>query len=856
MPRVHSFHVTPALPVSLQCIRSFAFNLRWAWDHSSSDLFRRLDAELWEQTGRNPIKMLGSIAQHKLQDASIDDSFLEHLDRCCHSLDSYMGAANTWCKRMHGNVVENRPLIAYFSMEFGITECLPIYSGGLGVLAGDHLKSASDLDLPLVGVGLLYQQGYFRQFLHSDGWQQERYPDNDFYNMPVQIVRTPDGENLTISVDFPGRKVHAQVWVAQVGRIPLYLLDTNIALNSNSDVNITDQLYGGDFEMRLKQEMILGIGGFRALEAMGIKPSVCHMNEGHSAFLAMERARLVIREHGVNYSQAQEVTSAGNLFTTHTPVPAGFDLFPSDLMQKYFNTYIEELGLPFDRLMGLGRVRPNAAGEQFNVAVLALRHAHQCNGVSRLHGQVTRKMVQAGYPGFPEDEVPVSHVTNGIHTKSFIAQEMTQLFNRYLSGRWASDMSDPFSWDKIANIPDEELWRVRELLREKLIFYARDRLKSHYENRGMSEFEIRQTREILNPSILTIGFARRFATYKRATLILHEPERLIKLLNDSHRPIQLIFAGKAHPKDDGGKEYIKQIVQFAQPEDVRHRVVFLEDYDLSLARHLVQGVDVWLNTPRYLMEASGTSGMKVLPNGGLNVSVPDGWWAEGYDPLTGWCIGKGEDLLDHDYQDKVEANSLYDILEKEVVPLFYDRSTEGIPRGWISRIKNSMRMLCPVFNTDRMVAEYAERFYFPAMSRYNSLMENDLTRAKQLVEWKNRLREFWPQIKVGEVEMQAAQTNSEIKVGEEVHIAASIHLGPLNPSDVTVQAYVGLLDINHQIPMGDNLTLTWKSQDGEDHRYEGVLRCSISGMQGFSVRVLPKHPDAKLPNELALIAWE
>ncbi len=856
MPKVHSFHVTPALPEALKCIRPFAFNLRWAWDHSSSELFRRLDSDLWIETGHNPIKMLGSISQEKLLEASQDDSFLEHLDRCCHSLDSYMGAANTWYKRQHPEVSVPKPSIAYFSMEFGITECLPIYSGGLGVLAGDHLKSASDLDLPLVGVGLLYQQGYFRQFLHSDGWQQERYPDNDFYNMPVQPVLNAEGESLEISIEFPGRTVFAQVWVTQVGRIPLYLLDTNIAANQDSDTNITDQLYGGDYEMRLKQEMVLGIGGFRALEAMGIKPTVCHMNEGHSAFLALERARNVMKEHGVNYYQAQEATSAGNLFTTHTPVPAGFDLFPADMMQRYFNNYIEELGLPFDKLMGLGRVRANAAGEQFNVAVLALRHAHQCNGVSRLHGQVTRKMVQAGYPGFPEDEVPIEYVTNGVHTKSFIAPEMAQLFNRYLGGRWSSDMSDPASWEKVQSIPDEELWRVRELLREKLVFFARERLKSHYEHRGMSEFEIRQARSVLNPSILTIGFARRFATYKRATLILADMERLIKLLNDSHRPFQILFAGKAHPRDEGGKEFIRQIVQFARRDEVRGRIVFLEDYDLSLARHLVHGVDIWLNTPRYLMEASGTSGMKVLPNGGLNLSVPDGWWAEGYNSLTGWSIGKGEDLPDHEYQDKIEAAALYDLLEKEIVPLFYDRSSEGVPRAWISRIKNSIRLLCPVFNTDRMVGEYAERFYFPAMQRNHLLMENDLERTKQLVDWKNKVRGSWSEVRVGNVDMKSAAEGMDIKVGDRVQIIATIHLGGLVPSDVSVEAYFGQLDINHQIPQGDKLKLDWKSQDGDDHRYEGSLICTNSGMQGFSMRVLPYHPDAKLPNELTLITWE
>jgi glycogen phosphorylase len=855
MPTVHAFHVVPDLPKALEGLQTVAYNLRWAWNHDAIELFRRLDRDLWEQSGHNPVRMLGSIAQDRLRDAALDETFLAHLDRVLRSNETYLQATNSWFRRKQAESKEKEFRIAYFSMEFGLTECLPIYSGGLGVLAGDHLKSASDLDLPLIGIGLLYQQGYFRQYLNADGWQQQRYPENDFYNLPLHMERDAEGKPLTVCVEFPGRSVHAQVWRVQVGRIPLLLLDTNIPQNNAADQNITDQLYGGDIEMRLQQELILGIGGLRVLAAMGIKPTVCHMNEGHSAFLSLERARMLMEEQKVDFALAQEAGAAGNLFTTHTPVPAGFDVFPADLLHRYFGAYIGPLGLTFEDFLALGRVNRNDAAEQFNMAVLALHNAHQCNAVSKLHGEVTRRMVQASYPNFPEAEVPVHHVTNGIHVRSFISQDMAELFDRYIGGRWSQEISDPTLWTRVDEIPDDELWHIRERQRERLITFARQRLKKQYEQRGMSEYEIRQAREVLNPDTLTLGFARRFATYKRATLLLSDAERIFRLLNDSHRPVQLLLAGKAHPKDDGGKELIRQIVQFSRQSEARNRIVFLEDYDIDLARHLVQGVDVWLNTPRRLMEASGTSGMKVLANGGLNLSIPDGWWAEGYDPRCGWSIGKGEEYPDPDYQDKMEASALYDILEKEVVPLFYDRSVEGLPRAWISRVKNSIRQLVPVFNTHRMVSEYAERFYFPATERYHALTAKEMARARALVEWKARVRQQWSQVRVEKVETQSPSEET-LRVGKSLRVTAYVRLGDLTSKDVMVQAYHGPLDVYHQVTHGEPIPMEWKAAEGGVHRFEGEVPCTTSGLQGFAVRVLPQHPDAALPAELPLITWE
>ena len=855
MPTVHAFHVVPALPDSLNRLRELAFNIQWAWNHDTIELFRRLDRELWETSGHNPVRMLGTISQERLREIAQDDGFLAELDRARYGLENYLKAQNTWFQRNWKDKVPPETKIAYFSMEFGLTECLPVYSGGLGVLSGDHLKSSSDLGLPLVGIGLLYQQGYFRQFLNAEGWQQERYPTNDFYNMPMLPEMDANGKPLRICVEFPGRNVYAQIWKVQVGRIPLYLLDTNIADNNYEDQNITDQLYGGDTEMRVKQEMILGIGGMRALVALDIKPTICHMNEGHSAFMAFERTRMLMQENGCDYWHAREATAAGNLFTTHTPVPAGIDMFPPDLLGRYFGGYIGQLGISFDEFLNLGRYHEYNPGEKFNMAIMALSHSHHVNGVSKLHGKVTRRMVQVGFPQFPEEEVPVTSVTNGIHARSFTSREMAQLLDQYLGGRWSQDVSGGGVWDKINSIPDEDLWRVKQRRREKLVQFARERLRQQYEQRGMSEYEVRRSHEILNPEALTIGFARRFATYKRATLLLSDPERLMRILNDANRPVQIIMAGKAHPKDDGGKHLIQEIVKFARNADVRNRIVFLEDYDLALARQMVQGVDVWLNTPRRPMEASGTSGMKVLANGGLNLSIPDGWWAEVDEKGVGWFIGKGEDYADPDEQDRVESRILYDILEKEVVPLFYDRAGESLPRGWMSRVKNSMRLLCPVFNTHRMIAEYATQFYFPATERFERLTKDSLGSAKELVDWKNRVRDKWGQLRIDGVESQKS-VDDTISAGQSVHVKASVQLGELLPQDILVQAYYGPLDFNHQITTGTAVPLERTGvQDGRNV-YEGDLPTTNSGMQGFSVRVLPTHPDALMPIELPLITWE
>jgi starch phosphorylase len=851
MPKIHAYHIIPSIPERLLCLVDLAYNLRWAWDHETIELFRRLDRDLWETSGHNPVLMLGTIDQGRLTKLAKDEAFLAHMDRVYRDFTEYLKEPG-WFARACSEGQQTQ--VAYFSAEFGLTECVPIYAGGLGFLAGDHLKSASNLGIPLVGVGLLYQKGYFRQYLNVDGWQQETYPLNDFYNLPVRPVKGKDGQPVEVSFDFPGRKASARVWWVQVGRIPLYLLDTNIPSNSPQDQDITDELYGGDREMRIQQEIVLGVGGMRALKALGIRPTVCHMNEGHSAFLALERARMFMEEHGVTYKEARQATCAGNLFTTHTPVAAGFDLFDPGLMRKYFEPYAERLGVPFDHFLAFGRSNPYDPNESFNMAVLASKHSSYTNGVSRLHAKVTRRMVRRVWQDFPEHEVPVTNVTNGIHTRSWISREMAELLNRYLGPQWYEDPTATDVWDRIDQIPDEELWRTHERRKERLISYARRRLAEHLKNRGASESEVLMAGSVLNSESLTIGFARRFATYKRATLLLRDVDRIKRILSREDRPVQILFAGKAHPRDDEGKEFIRQIIHFARDEQVRRRVVFLEDYDMAMARYLVQGVDVWLNTPRRPLEASGTSGMKVLANGGLNLSILDGWWCEGYDHQTGWAIGNGEEYENHDYQDRVESNALYNILENDVIPLYYARGVDNLPHGWISKMKASMRELCPVFNTNRMVAEYTQRFYLPACQRYRRLSEDQAARAKAVVEWRHRMWQNWKQVRVLEVE--SPQTEN-VSVGSQIPVKARVQLGNILPSEVSVQLYRGQLDVNRLIQEGTevNMQLMGTLPKGI-YAFQGEIPCEQSGLCGFTVRVVPFHPDAIIPYELPLITWE
>jgi len=851
MRPIRSFIIKPALPPRLEGLRRLAYNLWWCWHMEAINLFRRLDEQLWEKTGHNPVLMLGTIDQSRLERAARDEAFLAHMERVLGEFDRYMEGRTSWCDKTRA--LPPGAIVAYFSAEFGLTDCIPNYSGGLGILAGDHLKSASDLGLPVIGVGLLYQQGYFHQYLSSDGWQQENYPLNDFYTMPLQLERSPDGTPVTVEVYYPGHRVEAQIWWAQVGRVPLLLLDTNLESNEPIDRDITDQLYGGDIEMRIRQEMVLGIGGVRALKALGFRPTVCHMNEGHSAFLALERIRLLMEEHNLSFAEAREVAVASQVFTTHTPVLAGIDLFPPYLIDKYFSSYYPTLGLSRDEFLALGRVNPADASEPFSMAVLALRLSGDANGVSKLHGQVARKMWHSLWPDIPEREVPIRSVTNGVHLLSWVSHDMAELFDRYLGPGWQDDPADEEVWRRVDEIPDSELWRTHERRRERLIAFARKRLRSQLEARGAPPTELERAWDALDPRALTIGFGRRFATYKRATLLLRNPERLDVILNNPERPVQIIYAGKAHPADHPAKELIRGIVQLTRDERFRRRIVFIEDYDMIVARYMVQGVDLWLNNPLRFYEASGTSGMKAAANGVLNISTLDGWWDEAYLPEIGWAIGRGEVYKDSAYQDEVESNALYDLLENEVIPLFYERGPDGLPRKWIARIKAAMKAICPYFNTARMVREYTQRFYLPGTARYIRLTKDGLARAQALAAWKEKLYRCWPEVQVLSVD---AEIPPDVQVGAEIGVRAHIHLGELSSEDVRVELYHGTLDSRGEIDtaMITMMECTGESEKG-DYLFTGKLICHTSGRYGYNLRVMPYHEDIGDPYRLGLVRW-
>ncbi len=864
MPSVRSFIVLPALPEPLKDIEVIARNMFWSWNPEFVELFKRVDSNLWSACGHNPVKMLGNISQAKLNELAENKGFLAQLQNAAEKLKSYLDRP-TWYEKVCSRSTE--PIIAYFSAEFGIHECLPVYAGGLGILAGDHLKSASDLGVPLVGVGLLYQKGYFRQYLNIDGWQNEKYIENDFYSMPIELVRKESGRPLTISVEYPGRCVVAQVWCVSVGRVKLYLLDTNVPSNSPADRMITSSLYGGDRELRIRQEIMLGIGGLKALSAMDITPTVCHMNEGHAAFMALERIRELRSAKNMTFDEAAEATRAGNVFTMHTSVKAGLDEFYVVLMDKYFGDYFPKLGINRERFLSLGRILPDDDSETFKMTILALRLSGYTNGVSRLHSHISRGIWGSIWPGLPLDEVPIIPITNGIHIKNWLSDEMNSLYQRYLGPNWADETMDNQLWNNVEQIPDEEFWQIHQRCKERLIVFTRNRLKAQMERRGTYHTELNRAEEILDPEALTIGFARRFAGYKRGNLLLRDPRRVLKLLTDPERPIQIIFAGKAHPNDSEGKDIIRQIVHFADQHNVRRRLIFLENYDIDMARVLLRGVDLWLNNPRRPMEASGTSGMKASVNGALNMSTLDGWWCEGYTPEGGWAIGAGQSYENDDYQDTVESQAIYDILENEVIPLFYTRSADNLPRAWIHRIKTSIKWIAPRFNTHRMVADYTRRFYNPALAKYSCLTATDCNRARDFSKWKTEIKEAWPELAVKDVVMELHNGNGneqlnpqqpQLKVGSKLSVRALVNLGKISPNDISVELYHGPVDTWGDIRQGSAVRMDYKQaaeQQGE-HWFVGSMSCKKTGQHGVAVRVLPMHDDLVNPYEMGLILWE
>jgi starch phosphorylase len=841
MKALRSFTVRPSLPPELAALEELAMNLRWSWDAQTRDLFKWVDPDAWDATVHDPVRLLGLVPRERLDALVGDAGFMRFLGEVREELRRYV-EGDRWFQARSGTPLRS---VAYFSPEFGIAEALPQYSGGLGVLAGDHLKAASDLGVPLVGIGLFYRHGYFRQSLSIDGWQQERYPDLDPHAMALTAC-----EDVHVEVDLAGRPLVARIWKAEVGRIPLYLLDTDVDANPPDLREVTDRLYGGDTEHRLQQEILLGIGGVRALDALGIDAQVFHTNEGHAGFLGLERIRQLVKDPGLAYREAIEAVRAGCLFTTHTPVPAGIDRFPRELIEHYFGGWAAEVGVTMDELMDLGHRPGEPPEERFNMAVMGLRLAGRSNAVAKLHGEVSRDMFGDLWPDVPVEEAPITSVTNGVHADTWVGPEMADLLDRHVLPGWHEAEAD--RWQRLEEARDDEVWRVREQAREGLVAFVRSRLRDQLMARGLSASDVEWTDSVLDPKALTICFARRFATYKRATLLLSQPDRLRRLLLSGHRPVQLVFAGKSHPADDSGKALIQAISAFASDPEVRHRFVFLEDYDIAVARALLQGADVWLNNPRRPQEACGTSGMKAALNGALNLSILDGWWDECFDGDNGWAISSAEHEEDLEKRDQIEAGSLFELLEHQVVPLFYERSQGPVPRRWVQRMQRSLVTLGPFVTAARMVRDYTEGLYEPTAAAADARAAEAYRSARELAAWKEKVVAAWPGVHVDLLDLPESVT----ELGTERTVEAVVSLGELGPDDVQVQLLHGPAGQGAELADVTVLPMELAGEADDGHlRYSGSFTCDTAGRYGATVRIVPTHPGLVTPLEVGLIAW-
>jgi starch phosphorylase len=830
-----------SLPPSLKGLTDLALDLRWNWNHSADILWRTVDPELWEAT-EDPWLILESISRKRLETLAGDAAFVNELHRQLAYRKAYL-SQSSWFDESHGD--DALGTVAYFSMEFGLSDALPIYSGGLGVLAGDFLKTASDLGIPLVGVGLLYQQGYFRQVLDMNGDQLAFFPYNNPTMLPVLPLQNHNGEWLRVSVELPGRTLQLRGWQAQVGRIPLYLLDSNDLLNAPGDRGITGELYGGGTEMRLQQEIVLGIGGWRLLEALHISPTICHLNEGHAAFVVLERCRRFMQLHGRSFPVSLHSTRAGNVFTTHTPVVAGFDHFPRELIRQYFSDYVESLGVSIDALLALGRAGDGDDRDFFNMAYLALRGCGRANGVSRLHGKVSRRIFSPLFPRWPRHEIPIGHVTNGVHVPSWDSAAADALWTEHCGkGSWLSTLETiEEAW---RNVDDEELWSMRNKARQPLVKSVRQRLARQQAACGVTEEGLMQCLQVLDQNVLTIGFARRFAGYKRPTLLLADPARLTRLLTDSQRPVQLIIAGKAHPRDEEGGRLVREWSDYLRQPVVRGLGVFLEDYDMGLAAELVQGVDLWLNTPRRPWEASGTSGMKVLVNGGLNLSELDGWWAEAYEPGVGWSIGDGQEHDQDPAWDAADAEELYILLEQEVTPAFYNRDERGIPTAWVARMRQSLARLTPRFSCNRMAREYTDDYYIPAAMAYRRRSTENASLSAAMEKWHISLSTHWQKVRFGQFKMQESLVGNLFQV--------EVLLGELSPEDIRVELYAEPLPgdanpVRVTMERGEML-----SGPGVGYRYHAIVSTGRPA-RDYTPRLIPYHTEASVPLEADFILW-
>ncbi len=840
--------VFPTLPKRISRLYDLAYNLWWSWTPEARTLYSDLDPALWRKVKHNPVRMLAQVDPAKLEAFADDAEYLARFDAVLADFDAYMGRKDTWFQTTYPQ--RNKTLIAYFSAEFGLHESLPIYSGGLGVLAGDHIKETSDLGLPFVGIGFLYPQGYFTQRITRDGTQEAYYDKLSFASVAATPAVGQDGKEIEVHVDLPGRRVYAKVWKLQIGRVPLYLMDTDVPGNAPGDRELSARLYGGDHELRISQEIVLGIGGLRVVRALGLEPSVFHMNDSHPVFLVLERARELVQQDGLSFDVAREVVRASTVFTTHTPVPAGNEVFGYDLIDKYFGTYWAGLSLTRDQFHDLAR-QNMPWGTVFSMTILALRFSSLHNGVSKLHGAVARRMWQFLWPGITEDDVPITHITNGVHTPTWLAPELRDLYTRYLQADWQDRRSDPATWQPVATMPDNELWTTHTARKQRLFTYMRQHLRKHRTRLGEGPNALAETETIGNPDALTIGFARRFATYKRATLLFRDRERLSRLLNNSERPVQIIFAGKAHPADQPGKDLIKDIYVLSRSPEFAGKIIFLENYDIDMARHLVSGCDLWLNNPIRPHEASGTSGMKAALNGVPNCSILDGWWAEGYTGSNGWAIGEEREYQDLETQNNADVSDLYNKLEREIVPTFFQRGADGVPHAWVQVMKEAIVSCAPRFSMTRQVEEYTNLLYIPTTERNKDFCRTGYEKARSLASWKHQVAAHWHQVAL---RVQGPH-DTQLGIGDQVAVSAELALGTLRPDDVTVELVVGHDEDWQIIETGAvELKRTGQADNGASI-YTGSIAAQTGGSLVYGVRVIPAHPDLATKYELGLIRW-
>ena len=819
--------VVPALPPALRRLPELGLNILWSWNHSMRAVFRRLDPAAWKASNHNPVVMLGRVEQAALERAAADPRYLSLYKRACEILDTYVEATP-----------HNSLLIAYFSMEYGLLDCLPIYSGGLGVLSGDHLKASSDALLPLVGVGLLYQNGFLQQKLDPDGWQQEGTPVNDFYSLPITPVTRPDGSGeLLVSIDLSGSEVFLKVWSIQVGRVKLYLLDSNIPQNlAEEHREITNQLYGGDDLKRIRQEIVLGIGGLRALKALGLNPTVYHMNEGHSAFLAIERIRVLMADQGLSFDEALYASRANNVFTTHTPVPAGIDRFDIGLVREHFTLYCQKAGIDLDSFLALGRAAGADSNEPFSMAVVAMQTASFRNAVSRLHRQVSQEMWDYLWPSLPVWEVPIAAITNGVHLTSWIYGDLATIYDQHLQPDWRVGHNDPEIWRQTADIPASELWEAHRRRKRRMVAFVRERAVASALARNAPAPVVARANELLDPAVLTIGFARRFATYKRATLVFRDLPRLKKILTNTAMPVQIVIAGKAHPKDIPGKTLIREIVQLSRDPELSGKVVFVEDYGIEVASEMVQGVDLWLNTPRRGEEACGTSGMKAGINGVLSLSILDGWFDEAAEDSGGWAIGNREPYSPD--RDDAHAAAIYSLLENEIVPLYYEARDEDVPTKWMERVKQCLRYVSANYNCQRMIDDYHRQFYQPADRAWESMARENFAAARQQAVWGQQVKQFWPEVRFLEA---STGPDTPVLAGASLPLRARIDLAGLSAADVRVEALVGKIGPQGDLEEAQVVTLDPVEQQGTEFMFGHQFSPLTTGRLGFSVRVTPNH---------------